>query len=111
MRPFNLDDDSILSEAFKKDFKIKDWPAGAFDYELTMVESTAEETDVLCEWLSTNCTDNFIVARDSSQILAGGCSDNALSWKKRHSARELITEIRIRLHESDIMLFRMAWLP
>jgi hypothetical protein len=111
MRPFNLDDDSILSESFKKDFEIKDWPAGAFDYELTIFESTTDETDMLCEWLSTNCTDNFIVARDSSQILAGGSTNNALSWKNKHSARDLTTEIRIRLHERDIMLFRMAWLP
>jgi hypothetical protein len=114
MSTFEIDKSSIIEEFFATDTgKDKPWPAGAFDYQLSFHEYSRTETDQLCEWLGENCTKNFIIMRNESQIIAGGYSDNMAAWKKRHHKsykRDLISEITVRLDESDIFLFRMVWI-
>lgn len=114
MRPFEIDKSSITEELFANspDSNIC-WPAGAFDYQLKFYEYSRKETDQICEWLSKNCTNNFIVIRDESQIIAGGYSDNKTAWKQKNKKsfkRDLISEVIIRLQQSDIFLFRMVWM-
>lgn len=109
MKPCSIDPRSIQSQLHRKDFGT-DWPAGAFSYQLTLYESDKNVTDALCEWLSINCKDNFIVVRDTCAILAGGYADNADAWVRNAPLHDPISEIRVRLSSDDLVLFTLAWL-
>lgn len=106
-----MDYDEIWKESYS-DPKL--WPAGAFDYELTLYDHITKEQEFdIGEWLSNNCKENFILARDQSQIIAGGFADNIKAWKNRRKSKMYnpkTTEYRIRLYATDIMFFRMVWL-
>lgn len=112
MRPFDLSERSP-KELFKSNSDIASWPAGGFDYQLTIYLSDPKLTDDLCGWLSENCTQNFVVSRLENKIIAGGCSNNKLAWKQRHRRNgyvvEPIIKLQIRLDEKDVFLFRMCW--
>jgi len=119
MRPFRLDPEDLL-EIFKKDFQSENgkwstnWPAGLFDYQLSTIQSLSKpESETLCDWLATNCTENFIVLKDTTEALAGGHSNNKLAWdnrrKRGYKQDRTSTEFKIRLDQKDIMLFRMVW--
>lgn len=108
-RPFDI---SIykLDEIFKKNHN--NWPAGAFDYQLRLKDMPEDEIETLCEWLSINCTKNYIVSKDTLQILSGGPTNNQLAWKQRNRSNhynEKTSTIKVRLDDADITLFRMAW--
>lgn len=106
----------IEKSSVKEQFRPKSsrkWHAGAFDYELTFIETDRNLTDELCDWLANNCSENFIVARDTSELIAGGCSDNLLAWNNRSKyfgSSDVITELRIRLHKADVTMFRLVWM-
>lgn len=108
MRDFDLSKEGTITESFRT--ADGQWHAGAFDYEVRFYHPGDDEMDELCEWLAENCSENFIVAEDASQILAGGFSDNKLGWANRHQhKREIIREIRVRLMRTDQILFRLTW--
>ena len=73
---------------------------------------TGEQEDQLGEWLSTNCTKNFIMSKNTSSIFAGGCTDNANAWWDRHTgtAFNVHTEYYIKLYKPDLILFELVWL-
>jgi hypothetical protein len=110
IRPFDISD-YILDEIFKEHHN-KDWPAGAFDYQMKLMEMPKVSINQICKWLSINCTKNYIVSMDTMEILSGGTNNNRLSWKQRKRNKrfpEKTSTIKIRLDCSDIMLFRMVW--
>lgn len=111
MQPFTLID---RIEKFKSNYNVLSWPAGAFEYELVIGQSLSKnQLDTLCEWLSENCTRNFVIVKKQSRILAGGTSDNKLAWKQRRKYKTIHDEqvdIVIRLSSADVMLFRMVWI-
>jgi hypothetical protein len=70
-----------------------------------------EQEQILCEWLSLNCTLNFIFVKYQSGIIAGGNVDNAAFWiaKKRRS-RLYVTDYFLKLYEADVTMFELVWL-
>jgi hypothetical protein len=111
MRPFDLSS-YLHKEIHRHSQDTESWPAGAFDYQLTVYLGDADLTDQLCGWLSENCSENFIVSKSKSMIIAGGCSDNKLAWEQRHHKSNYDPDVKltIRLHEQDVLMFRLAWL-
>ena len=107
-RPFDISN-YILDEIFKTNHK--NWPAGAFDYQLRLNEMPKTEIDTICEWLSLNCNKNYIVSMETLEILSGGTTNNKLSWRQRHKRKkkEISGTIKVRLDKEDVMLFRMVW--
>jgi hypothetical protein len=112
MRPFDLSE-YTPKELFRSDSNPKEWPAGAFDYQMSIYLSDKNLTVQLCEWLSENCTKNFIVSRIQSEIIAGGHTDNRLAWKQRKRRKRFgydpTVKLQIRLHDDDVLMFRLAW--
>lgn len=112
MRPFDLSKHSS-KESFKIDYHKDEWEAGNFDYQFTTYESLSKpQLNLICKWLSENCTENFIITRDVRHVLAGGYADNRTAWKyRKRYGHKAMSDIRIRLYQVDVMLFRMTWLP
>ncbi len=115
MRPFDLSE-YMPRERSKADSDPGRWPAGAFDYQLSVYLKDPALTDQLCEWLSENCTENFVVSRIESDIIAGGTTNNSRAWKQRHRkskrnkfSYDTIVKLQIRLHDADVLMFRLAW--
>lgn len=116
MVPFLIQKNAIV-EDFKAKFTEQYWPAGNFTYIARIyAQLSKEQTDALCEWLATNCKENFYVREVESKRLAGGCTNNLADWQQRHkksvySKYDVEHKIEIRLSEVDVMLFRMVWVP
>ena len=111
MRPFDIKD-RIVEECFRPQNDTGPWQAGAFDYYIEIFDFRDKgEIDSLCEWLSENCLDNFVVTKTIQEIIAGGTSNNRQAWKNRSRRRtyDPMINIEIRLHQDDIALFRLAW--
>lgn len=107
-RPFDISK-YILDEIFKETYP-RSWPAGGFHYQLRLGEVDQEQLDIICEWLSINCKDNYIVSRETLEIVSGGTTNNRLSWVQKKTRRDKTYTIKIRLDVVDIMLFRMVWI-
>lgn len=101
-------------------FKLEDFEAytkhtdiGVFDklYHID-VTMTDEQEIQLGEWLSINCTKNFVMSKKTNCIFAGGCADNAGAWLNRHNAGpfDVFKEYHIKLYNSDVTLFELVWL-
>jgi len=92
----------------------KSWPAGLFDYELKLLDLDNEEIDILAEWLSENCRENFILTTTTREIVAGGSSDNLAKWQNRKllgpNLFSKTVEAKIRLDRNDIAAFRLSWI-
>lgn len=88
------------------------WRIGTFDKLYHFHESWTDEQELaLCEWLSLNCTLNFIFVKYEVGILAGGNTDNAEFWTaKKHRRRIKINDYFIKLYETDVTMFEMVWL-
>ncbi len=73
---------------------------------------TDEQEIQLGEWLSTNCTKNFIMNKRTDSIFAGGCTNNTWAWKERHihGPFDIHRQYYIKLHKPDITLFELVWL-
>jgi hypothetical protein len=111
MRPFDLSMHTP-QERFKSDSQPNAWSAGVFDYQMSIYLRDPELTDQLCAWLSGNCTENFIVRRIETDIIAGGTTDNRLNWsqrRRRTKRYDSVVKLQIRLHEQDVLMFRLAW--
>lgn len=109
MRPRDLTE-YFHAESFKPAGGSVTWPAGAFDYQLSLYLSDPQLTDQLCEWLSCSCTENFVVLREESALIAGGTTDNRLSWEQRRKyKRDSTVELIVRLHQPDVLMFKLAW--
>lgn len=111
-------DSKTIEERWKKDVvQHKTWKAGLFEYEAKIAQDfTKEELDEVCEWLSHNCKNNFIALLKTNETLAGGSSNNLISWKNRHKQgyRPLTKKtlrLHIRLYSEDIVAFRLRWIP
>ena len=91
---------------------------GLFDKEFTFEDHEKEIIEDIIEWLSYNCTENFIVTEIRSNIAAGGCCNNKEAFENgdfklgRKNARrgELATEYDIRLTQIDVFAFRLRWI-
>lgn len=101
-------------------YKIEDFKAftkhrelGVFD-KLYVIDQTLSDgqEEQLGEWLSLNCTKNFIMTKNTTQIYAGGSSDNAEGWASRHipGYHDERREYMVKLYKQDILLFEMVWL-
>ena len=94
-------------------YGIMDQSIGTFDKMYHFRDAwTYDEENVMAEWLSHNCTENFIFNKLSSGILAGGMSDNKHAWDTLgRDRRDLeICEYHIKLYSADITMFEMVWL-
>lgn len=114
MRPFELTiDDEIFLETYNDINANRKWPCGAFHYQATFYQKlTRTEEDILGEWLSYNCKNNFVYYREVNTMIAGGYGDNKVAWKHRRRnsiRRDPLTTYTIRLDREDIWLFRMVW--
>jgi len=91
---------------------------GAFDIAVKFFDSDIKLIKEIIEWLSINCTDNFILTETISHIIAGGFSDNALAFengsfnmsRKNKREHKLQTQYEIRMHKSDFLHFRLRWI-
>lgn len=105
----------IESESFKESYSPKDWIAGNFDYQLVLTDVTDAMIFQLCEWLADNCGKNFVCIRKTSELIAGGSTNNKNQWERRKRLGrgkfdyEQISAI-IRLDHSDIVSFRLVWI-
>ena len=101
-------------------FKIVDFKAftkhthlGVFD-KIYVIEQnlTDDEEEQLGEWLSMNCSKNFIMTKRTDTIYAGGCHDNQSGWANRHSSfyYDEQREYHVKLYKEDIVLFELVWL-
>lgn len=101
-------------------FKIVDFKAftkhshlGVFD-KIYVIEQclTDDEEEQLGEWLSMNCSKNFIMTKHTNKIYAGGCHDNMSGWASRHIVgfRDETRDYHIKLYKEDMVLFEMVWL-
>jgi hypothetical protein len=102
----------VRDEQFRSGNSFENWLAGAFDYQLELENMDDDQVDHVCEWLSMNCTENFVVIRTDSYLIAGGTTDNRRAWQQRDTrfGRDRLVKLRIRLHAADTMMFRLAWL-
>jgi hypothetical protein len=101
-------------------FKLEDFEAytkhdyiGVFDKLYHIEDDLTDEQEIqLGEWLSTNCTRNFIMSKKTNSIFAGGCANNESAWLNRHNAGpfDVIREYYIKLYNSDVTLFELVWL-
>lgn len=102
----------IQRETFKTKSK-QIWEAGTFEYELELDDLTDNEIDIIAEWLSENCTENFIVFKNLSEIVAGGSVNNLLLWNYRKvhgpDPDSRTINLKIRLSSADISAFRLTW--
>lgn len=105
----------IEHEITKTNSDPKSWPAGAFDYELLLHDVDDDTIFQLCEWLAGNCSENFVCVRKTSELIAGGSTNNLSKWTRRKRLgrdkfdREQI-DVMIRLDEADITAFRFVWI-
>lgn len=87
---------------------------GVFDKLYHVEDELTDEQEVqLGEWLSINCTKNFVMSKQTHCIFAGGCTDNLQAWTDRHTGNppfDVIREYHIKLYKSDITLFEFVWL-
>lgn len=88
---------------------------GLFDVQYTFDQNWSQDEEYAMDaWLCHNCTRNFIFCKETHQLIAGGCLDNAADWKYRHSekgeANESFGKFFIKLTNDDRMLFEMVWL-
>lgn len=113
MQPFKLTiDDEIFRETYNKIDADREWPCGAFHYQLKFFQKlTKEQEETLGEWLAYNCKKNFVYYKEIHYMIAGGYSDNKSAWKsrKRNKNRGPLYTYTIRLEKDDIWLFRMVW--
>lgn len=106
---------NIDSESFKDPSEGDDWVAGAFDYQLLLSDVDDEIIFNICEWLADNCSNNFVVVRKTSELIAGGSTNNKMKWERRKKRgrdkfdREQI-DVMVRLDRDDIVAFRMVWI-
>ena len=95
-------------ESFKKHRDL-----GMFD-KLYVIEQnlTDDEEEQLGEWLSMNCSKNFIMTKQTSKIYAGGYHDNIAGWASRHIVgyNEEQRDYQVKLYQEDVVLFEMVWL-
>lgn len=77
-------------------------------------EWTQAEEDTMDAWLCHNCTKNFIFSKETHQLIAGGCANNATDWQYRHSSigtpNNSYSEFFVKLYNDDRMLFEIVWL-
>lgn len=111
-------DPKAIEELWKKDVtKKQSWKAGMFEYEVKIVQDfTNEELDEVCEWLAHNCKANFIALLKTNETLAGGSTNNLVSWNNRqnqgiYSQLNKTLKLHIRLYSEDVVAFRLRWIP
>jgi len=105
----------MKSEKFRATTDLVNWTAGSFDYELILEGISDNEIEILCDWLADNCTDNFIFLKESSELIAGGSTNNKLRWERRKlNGRDpfdhITVDAHIRLDRDDIAAFRLTWI-
>jgi len=93
---------------------------GLFHVEYTISEGWDEQdVNEMGDWLSENCTENYIYTRDISHIIGGGSYPIKGRWMRYKKLRlrsaisdehDVNTVYRIRLHQPDDLLFRLTWL-
>jgi len=92
---------------------------GAFDigYRFTYCNEHHRQPFIqdIIEWLSLNCTYNFIVRVTSNQLVAGGHVDNLAAWNAGRFAedcpdRYATHDYEIRLSNYDNTAFSMRWI-
>ena len=72
---------------------------------------------VLAEWLCDNCTENFIVMKQTTETVAGGTNNPRARWERRKAGRSSFSDMftstirfKIRMHREDITAFRLTWI-
>lgn len=107
----------ILLESFSSLTPMGQWNAGAFEYEVRLMLLDEGMIDVLIGWLCDNCVDNFVVIKVTDELIAGGTTNNKLSWDrekvngKRPSPHNCpVTEFKIRMSVVDATTFRISWI-
>ena len=90
---------------------------GLFDYGYDFDCDNIDLINELIEWLSINCTYNFIFTEKTFRIIAGGYSDNRLAYNNKrvkYTKKWAITDnersYQIRLSNDDNTLFKLVWL-
>lgn len=91
---------------------------GLFHRAFVFEDHDKEVMPEMIEWLSFNCTENFIVTEVRSSIVAGGYSNNKKAFKlgrfkltgKSAKNRDLATIYEVRLDKVDLLAFRLRWL-
>jgi hypothetical protein len=76
---------------------------------------TPHQEYALAEWLSLNCTANFIFVKLQIGVLAGGTENNSSYWsaiktKKWNSTPLTLDDYFLKLYEADVIMFEMVWL-
>lgn len=84
---------------------------GVFDRLYEIGELTKDEVEYMGEWLSHNCTKNFIFLEMSTRIIAGGTSNHPLAWKQRNIMdRVTVRSHLLKLYNDDFAFFELSWL-
>jgi len=92
---------------------------GLFEGAFLVADNTKEVIEMLIEWLSLHCIDNFIVVEKEDRIVAGGYSDNKMAFLDgqfdiecgtRRKEGYIGVEYEIRLMWDDVFQFRLRWI-
>ena len=91
---------------------------GLFDTAFAFDDSENETIESIIEWLSFNCTENFIVNATKSSIVAGGWADNKQAYKNGHfkipshviKRGHITITYEVRLKKVDVLAFRLRWI-
>jgi len=104
----------IDSEIFKSSSDLAKWPAGDFDYQIILEDINDDYIFDLCEWLAENCSRNFVLVKETSELIAGGSTNNLSKWNRRKERgrdkfdKETVNAF-IRLYDDDVTAFRIVW--
>lgn len=96
---------------------------GNWDYVYEFWCNDENYVQSMIDWMVHNCGKNFIVTRQMTHIVAGGCVDNDAAWKtnkfnlkkmkyKRHGdqPRAIGPLWRVKMYNDDHVAFSMRWL-
>jgi hypothetical protein len=114
-----MDNINEYQEYFKQNNSIN-WKAGIFDYEIIIKYTTDDFMEILNDWLCENCSQNFIVLRNITELVAGGNTQPKIKWEKRKETgpptyidnkhnSDTVMDLHVRLHIEDTVLFRLTW--
>ena len=70
------------------------------------------EINKMAEWVSNTFKHNFVLLEKYSRIKAGGCTNNALGWKKKWGKAEKPYPTglyQLRCHEQDAAFFLLKY--
>lgn len=116
MSLFNLKS-CIIYERFRANTNYNDWEHNGFDYELKFGPVTDQELNIIGDWLAENCMLNYILLKDTSEIIGGGSYDNKRAWLRKkftgcngYIREHKLVSGRVRLDRDDITAFRLTWI-